>query len=433
MPRWTLTSASLTALALACTPTVATTPPACPHAPGACPIAPVPRDSKAGGEKDKKDEPAWSVADPPGEETDVKIDVREGTWISLDVRPDGQEIVFDLLGDLYTLPIGGGEAKALTSGMSWDMQPRYSPDGRWVAFTSDRGGGDNAWVIGAAGGEPRQVTKEDFRLVNSVAWSPDGNYLAVRKHFTKRRSLGAGEIWLYHVSGGKGLQVTEKQNDQKDLGEPAFSPDGNYVYFSPGHDAGAGVRIQQGPVRRDLRDQPGRARDRADRASDGRIGRGGAADAVAGRQDSGVRAAGRRGRRGAGAVDAVHPRPRVGARAGAVRRARPRHAGDVGDPRGLSGVRVDARQHGAGVLGGGEVVADRGRRVAGEADGDPVPRGRDAQGGAGGARADQGRGAGVRRKNAARRDGRAGRQDGGVPGARAPVRQGHCPTDSRGG
>ena len=231
MARWTLTSASLAALALACTPSAATTPPACPHAPGACPVAPVPGDSKA-GDKDKKDEPTWSVADPPGEETDVKIDVREGTWISLDVRPDGQEIVFDLLGDLYTLPIAGGEAKPLTSGMSWDMQPRYSPDGKWIAFTSDRGGGDNAWVIGAAGGDPRQVTKEDFRLVNSAAWSPDGNYLAVRKHFTKHRSLGAGEIWLYHVSGGKGLQVTEKQNDQKDLGEPAFSPDGKYVYFS---------------------------------------------------------------------------------------------------------------------------------------------------------------------------------------------------------
>jgi imidazolonepropionase-like amidohydrolase/Tol biopolymer transport system component len=230
MPRRFLTSASLAALALACTPT-ATTAPACPHAVGACPVAAVPGDSKDGkGDKDKP--PAWTVADPPGEETDVAIDVREGTWMSVDVRPDGQEIVFDLLGDLYTLPIGGGEARPITSGMSWDMQPRYSPDGKWIAFTSDRGGGDNIWAMPAAGGDPRQITKEDFRLVNNAVWSPDGNYVAVRKHFTKRRSLGAGEIWLYHVSGGKGVQLTEKQNDQKDLGEPAFSPDGAWVYFS---------------------------------------------------------------------------------------------------------------------------------------------------------------------------------------------------------
>lgn len=234
MPRRSLSSSvSLVALALACTPAASTSPP-CPHAVGACPVvAPVPGDSKG-----EKSEAKWTVADPPGEETEVAIDVREGTWMSLDVRPDGQELVFDLLGDLYTLPIAGGEAKPLTAGMAWDMQPRYSPDGKSIAFTSDRGGGDNVWAIAASGGEPRQITKEEFRLVNSAAWSPDGNYVAVRKHFTKHRSLGAGEIWLYHVSGGKGLQVTEKKNDQKDLGEPAFSPDGKYVYFS--HDTTPG-------------------------------------------------------------------------------------------------------------------------------------------------------------------------------------------------
>ena len=57
-------------------------------------------------------------------------------------------------------------------------------------------------------------------------------YVAARKHFTSRRSPGAGEMWLYHRSGGDGLQMTEKPNDQKDLGEPAFSPDGRYLYYS---------------------------------------------------------------------------------------------------------------------------------------------------------------------------------------------------------
>ncbi len=209
---------------LACTPTATTPPPVAAHAPG---ILPAP-DTKA----DAKDPPPWQVDNPPGETQDVKLDVREGTWMSLDVSPDGRDVVFDLLGDLYTVPVAGGEASPLTHGMAWDMQPRYSPDGRWIAFTSDRGGGDNIWVIPRGGGEARQVTKEDFRLVNSPVWSPDGNFIAVRKHFTKRRSLGAGEIWLYHVTGGKGVQMTEKQNDQKDVGEPAFSPDGRYVYFS---------------------------------------------------------------------------------------------------------------------------------------------------------------------------------------------------------
>ncbi|MEZ4453577.1 MAG: amidohydrolase family protein [Nannocystaceae bacterium] len=185
-------------------------------------------------EKKDGDAPKWDVDNPPrlGQGSTIDIDVTEGTWMSVDVSPDGREIVFDLLGDLYTLPIDGGEAKALTEGVSWDMQPRYSPDGRHIAFTSDRGGGDNIWVIDREGKDAKPITAETFRLVNGAVWSPDGQWIAVRKHFTKRRSLGAGEIWLYHASGGKGLQMTEKQNDQKDVNEPAFSPDGRYVYFS---------------------------------------------------------------------------------------------------------------------------------------------------------------------------------------------------------
>lgn len=178
------------------------------------------------------DQPKWNVATPPGPKTEVPIDVSSGTWMSLDVSPDGKEIVFDLLGDLYTVPMGGGEAKALSTGMAWDMQPRYSPNGRWIAFTSDRGGGDNIWIMDRDGGNPRQVTKESFRLLNQPAWSPDSDYIVARKHFTSTRSLGAGEMWLYHRSGGDGLQLTKRRTEQKDSGEPAFSPDGRYVYFS---------------------------------------------------------------------------------------------------------------------------------------------------------------------------------------------------------
>ncbi len=178
------------------------------------------------------DEPKWDVNAPPGPATKVALDVREGTWISLDVSPDGKELVFDLLGDIYALPIEGGEARALQSGVAWQMQPRYSPDGKEIAFTSDQGGGDNVWVMQRDGSKAHAVTSETYRLLNSPCWSPDGQWIAARKHFTSRRSAGAGEIWLYHTSGGDGLQLTTKVSEQKDLGEPAFSPDGRYVYFS---------------------------------------------------------------------------------------------------------------------------------------------------------------------------------------------------------
>lgn len=218
-------SASLLTLP-ACAPTTAEMPP-----PLALDGAGLPPPAEESG-KDGDEKPKWDIDNPPGPTKEVVIDTDEGTWMSLDLSPDGQQIVFDLLGDIYTIPVGGGEARPLTSGMSWDMQPRFSPDGKYIAFTSDRGGGDNVWVMNADGSDPKAVTDEDFRLVNSPVWSPDGEYIAVRKHFTAERSLGAGEVWLYHRTGGGGLQLTKKPNDQKDLGEPAFSPDGRYVYYS---------------------------------------------------------------------------------------------------------------------------------------------------------------------------------------------------------
>ena len=193
-------------------------------------------------EKKEDEKPKWDVNNPPGEWKDVSIDTDEGTWMSVDVSPDGKEIVFDLLGDIYTIPIAGGEAKAMTQGIAWDMQPRFSPNGKWIAFTSDRAGGDNIWIMNRDGSNPKQVTKEDFRLVNSPSWTPDSEYIVVRKHFSSTRSLGAGEMWLYHRSGGEGLQLTKRPNEQKDAGEPAFSPDGRYVYFS--QDTTPGVVFQ---------------------------------------------------------------------------------------------------------------------------------------------------------------------------------------------
>ena len=195
-------------------------------------LAPQSKDSASATEA-KPETPKWDVNAPGGPAREEALDVRTGTWMSVDVSPDGNELAFDLLGDIYLLPSGGGEAKAIASGVAWQMQPRFSPDGKRIAFTSDAGGGDNLWVMDKDGANARAVTKETFRLVNSPAWSPDGEYLLGHKHFTGRRSLGAGEVWLYHVAtGGDGLQLTTKKNDQKDVGEAVFSPDGRYVYYS---------------------------------------------------------------------------------------------------------------------------------------------------------------------------------------------------------
>jgi imidazolonepropionase-like amidohydrolase/Tol biopolymer transport system component len=183
-----------------------------------------------------RDAAAWDVDAPPGATLrQVPLNVSEGTWMNVDVSPDGRSIAFDLLGDIYTMPIAGGHPTRITSGLAFDMQPRFSPDGRLLAFTSDRGGGDNIWVMNADGSGARQITHENFRLLNAPTWSRDGQYIAARKHFTTQRSLGTGEIWLYHVSGvGDGVPLVERPNPQfqKELGEPAFSGDGRAIFFS---------------------------------------------------------------------------------------------------------------------------------------------------------------------------------------------------------
>lgn len=177
--------------------------------------------------------PSWNVNQPPGEARTVHLDTRTGTWMSVDVSPDGKWIVFDLLGDLYLLPAEGGEARPLTHSIAWEHQARFSPDGKQIAFISDAGGGDNVWVMNVDGSQAHAVSNEDYRLLNNPVWHPNGQYIAARKHYTGTRSAGSGEIWLYHVSGGtKGVQLNEKPNWQKDLGEPALSPDGKYLYYS---------------------------------------------------------------------------------------------------------------------------------------------------------------------------------------------------------
>ena len=188
--------------------------------------------AKADKSASENSEKSWSVNNPKGEFSHATIDVRSGTWMNVDLSPDGKTIVFDLLGDIYTMPASGGEATPLMTDIAWQMQPRFSPDGKYIAFTSDEDGGDNLWIMNADGSNRHAITKETFRLVNSPAWSPDGNYLVGRKHYTGTRSLGAGEVWLYHKTGGSGLMLTKRPNQQKDLGEPAFSHDGKYVYFS---------------------------------------------------------------------------------------------------------------------------------------------------------------------------------------------------------
>lgn len=173
----------------------------------------------------------------------LKFSVDEATWLSLDVSPQGDRLVIEVLGDLYLLSIDGGQAKPLSTGMHFDSQPRFSPDGSRIAFISDRDGQDDLWVMSATDEideklpMPLKLTKSESRTdMASPSWSPDGKSIVVSQSSWKLRTF---ELWAYHLDGGKGVQITKamatadtKNDDRTNALGAVYSPDGRYLYYS---------------------------------------------------------------------------------------------------------------------------------------------------------------------------------------------------------
>jgi Tol biopolymer transport system component/imidazolonepropionase-like amidohydrolase len=185
----------------------------------------------AAAEPAKPKDAATDINTPRAEAKHVAFETTEGTWMSVDVSPDGTTIVFDMLGDLYTVPIAGGAATALTKGPAFDYHPRYSPDGKTIAFTSDENGMENLWLIDADGKNRRALTTEKTAYVRSAAWLPGGEYLVARKEDGKRAGIPPTELWLYHRRGGNGIKLTSA-DDLNSAAGPVASPDGRFIYFS---------------------------------------------------------------------------------------------------------------------------------------------------------------------------------------------------------
>jgi Tol biopolymer transport system component len=166
-------------------------------------------------------------------ERTFSLDTDEGTWISVDVSPDGDTVVFDLLGDLYTMPLTGGEAVSLTDGMPYDNQPRYSPDGSEVVFVSDRDGSENLWLIDIASKETRQLTNGSTKSYESPEWLPDGNYVvaATAENMAVRGDARNPKLWMWHVDGGTGVQIIKEPGSRRITG-PTPTPDGQHIWFA---------------------------------------------------------------------------------------------------------------------------------------------------------------------------------------------------------
>lgn len=163
----------------------------------------------------------------------LRFETDEGTWMSLDLSPDGRTIVFDLLGDLYTIPATGGAATRITSGSGFDGQPRYSPDGASIVFVSDRSGSENLYLVAPDGQNLRPLTRGPNLAFVSPEWTPDGQYIVVSR---------SNDLWLYHRDGGSGLRLTGQTAPGAGAGGPgggnapsnfmgaSVTADGRYIY-----------------------------------------------------------------------------------------------------------------------------------------------------------------------------------------------------------
>jgi Tol biopolymer transport system component len=175
------------------------------------------------------------------------IDFRtdEGTLMSVDVSPDGRWIAFDLLGHIYRMPATGGRAQCLTqgSGVALNMQPRFSPDGREIAFVSDRSGQANVWVMALDGSAPRAVYLDDDHRYATPLWAPDGrSILATRFAPTPGQAWHrrSASVWKLPFRGAPRplLETTTTQYYASSI-----TPDGRKLFLYTSTPAQAGASI----------------------------------------------------------------------------------------------------------------------------------------------------------------------------------------------
>jgi len=175
---------------------------------------------------------AWDVEHTDQPFTDAEFTVNEGTWMSLDVSPDGKTIAFDLLGDIYTIPAAGGTATLVQGGAAMQRDPRFSPDGKKLLYISDASGGDNAWMSNVDGTNPQQITSETVNSITGPTWGPRGEYVAAARLFSSDNRLHSAELRLFELTGGSGRQLVPIPANGENVHEPQISRDGRYLYYT---------------------------------------------------------------------------------------------------------------------------------------------------------------------------------------------------------
>ena len=127
------------------------------------------------------------------------------------ISPDGQQIAFAYKGDIYTVPVKGGEAKQLTTAETFESQPIWSNDSKTIAFISDRFGGMDIFTVPATGGEAKRITTNSGSET-PLAFSPDNKQIYFSASIQDPASSILWASWMQaiyrvDVEGGRPYQV----------------------------------------------------------------------------------------------------------------------------------------------------------------------------------------------------------------------------------
>jgi Tol biopolymer transport system component len=183
---------------------------------------------------------------PRGKTRLIEFTTTEATNVSVNASPDGRWLLIDLLGHIWRVPIAGGKAQVMThgSGVALNFHPRYSPDGRQIAFISDRSGQNNVWVMNADGSAPRALLLDPETRFTDPVWAPDGrSVVVVRAYKTPGRSWHRQNetLWRLFLDGSPPVEIKSGRSDHYTM--PAFAPDGKSLYFNLAFSTGRGTGL----------------------------------------------------------------------------------------------------------------------------------------------------------------------------------------------
>lgn len=177
----------------------------------------------------------WKLDTAGRKVTPIKLDISGETQENLsetrefnsqlddyDLAPNGRRIVLSTHGEIFTAPTEEGDLRQITNSPWRDKEPQYSPDGKWIAFISDRSGREEIYVAAVDGiGEPRKITDHDT-LKNSMAWAPNSKEIAFTSSDNKLRK--------FNFDTGQTAELSS--SNYGNISAPVWSPDGKWIAYS---------------------------------------------------------------------------------------------------------------------------------------------------------------------------------------------------------